>query len=141
MSTGTITATRRGSRKRQGSQKHGAIQPPNEELPHETAGESRPLDDVNLLKPDESAEQTCCCCIVAAVRRSWSSSGYPALKRIDCRFENGVLLIRGAVTSFYYKQMAQELVRCVDGVERIVNELKVSPVCSTSKNEQGNEED
>ncbi|WP_430454415.1 BON domain-containing protein [Rhodopirellula europaea] len=140
MSTGTITATRRGSQKRQGSQEHGAIQAPNEESPHETADDSGLPREVDLLKPDVPAEQPCCCCIAAAVRSRWSSSGYAALKRVECRCEDGVLLIRGTVTSFYHKQMAQELARCVDGVKHIVNELEVSPLCNTSKNEHDNEE-
>lgn len=141
MSTGTITATRRGSQKRQGSQEHGAIQAPNEESPHETADDSGLPREVDLLKPDISAEQPCNCCIAAAVRSRWSSSGYTALKRVECRCEDGVLLIRGTVTSFYHKQMAQELARCVDGVKHIVNELEVSPLCNTSKNEHDKRED
>tara|TARA_R110002049_G_scaffold309101_2_gene516940 strand:+ start:70428 stop:70784 length:357 start_codon:yes stop_codon:yes gene_type:complete len=115
--------------------------PANEVCPPETADDSRQPREVDHLKPDETTEQPCYCCIVAAVRRTWSSSGYTALKRVECRFEDGILFIRGTVNSFYHKQMAQELVRCVNGVEQIVNELEVSSLCSTSKNEHDNEED
>jgi osmotically-inducible protein OsmY len=34
--------------------------------------------------------------------------------------------LQGTVGSFYQKQMAQELLRRVDGVERIENQLQVS---------------
>lgn len=128
MCTGMITATRRDARKRDEKR------PAGEESPEETADVSEQRHEVDRLKPDASAEQPCHCCIAAAVRRSWSSSGYTALRGIECRFEDGVLIIRGSVSSFYYKQMAQELVRCVDGVDQIVNELVV-PLCNKTKNE------
>jgi osmotically-inducible protein OsmY len=37
----------------------------------------------------------------------------------------GVVRISGAVRSFFHKQMAQELIRRVDGVQRIENCLQV----------------
>mgnify|MGYP003669764190 FL=1 len=132
MSTDAITATRRDTRKRD------AQRPAGEESPHETAEVSE-RHEVDRLNPDASAEQPCYYCITAAVRRSWASSGYTALRGIECRFEDGVLIIRGSVSSFYYKQMAQELVRCVDGVDQIVNELAV-PLCDTTKNKHDNQE-
>ena len=141
MSTGAMTLTRRGSRKQRGSQKCVVSRSANEASLPETADDSRQPRKVDHRKPDETAEQPCYCCIVAAFRHSWSSSGYPALKRIECRFESGILFIRGTVNSFYHKQMAQELVRRVDGVKQIVNELEVSSLCSTSKNEHDKRED
>lgn len=38
----------------------------------------------------------------------------------------GVVRLEGAVRSFFHKQMAQELIRRVDGVERIENRLQVN---------------
>jgi osmotically-inducible protein OsmY len=43
--------------------------------------------------------------------------------RIEAR--EGVIRLEGAVRSFFHKQMAQELIRRVDGVERIENHLQV----------------
>lgn len=37
----------------------------------------------------------------------------------------GVVILQGRVDTFYHKQVAQELLRKVDGVERIVNLLEV----------------
>lgn len=45
--------------------------------------------------------------------------------RISCEFRDGVLYLRGQSRSFYQKQMAQETVRTVDGVVRVVNEIEV----------------
>lgn len=37
----------------------------------------------------------------------------------------GVVVLQGRVETFYHKQVAQELLRKLDGVERIVNLLEV----------------
>ena len=39
--------------------------------------------------------------------------------------DEGVVVLQGRVETFYHKQVAQELLRKVDGVERIVNLLEV----------------
>lgn len=39
--------------------------------------------------------------------------------------EEGVIVLQGRVETFYHKQVAQELLRKVDGVERVVNLLEV----------------
>lgn len=46
-------------------------------------------------------------------------------RSIEWRLEEGTLVLRGRVTSFYQKQMAQTAARRLPGVERIVNELEV----------------
>jgi|ERR1700693_5124005 len=48
-----------------------------------------------------------------------------ANRRIACEFHEGTLVLRGQVSSFYEKQLAQEAVRTLDGVEQIVNRLEV----------------
>ena len=42
--------------------------------------------------------------------------------------EKGRVTLRGSVSSYYAKQMAQEAVRKLDGVEEIANELEVGYV-------------
>jgi osmotically-inducible protein OsmY len=37
----------------------------------------------------------------------------------------GVVRLEGAVRSFFHKQMAQEVIRRLDGVERVENHLRV----------------
>ena len=65
------------------------------------------------------------CHIAIAAKERWASSGYSALKSIECECNDGVLVIRGVVPSYYFKQMAQESIRSLEGVTRIVNELSV----------------
>jgi osmotically-inducible protein OsmY len=55
-----------------------------------------------------------------------SESSYAALKAVRCECEAGVLTLRGALPSFYHKQLAQELVARVDGVRRVVNAIEVA---------------
>jgi osmotically-inducible protein OsmY len=52
----------------------------------------------------------------------------PYLSHRNLRFENsnGRVTIRGVVNSYYQKQMAQEVLRRVDGVAHITNELEVA---------------
>jgi len=60
--------------------------------------------------------------VVTALERS------PYLSRRNLRFENsdGRVTIRGVVSSYYQKQMAQETIRRIDGVSQINNELEVA---------------
>ena len=53
----------------------------------------------------------------------------PYVPHRKVRFEtaaNGSIGLRGHVESFFQKQMAQETLRRIDGVEEIVNQLKVN---------------
>lgn len=55
-------------------------------------------------------------------------SGYAELKNVICAHEehNRVLTLRGRVWSYYVKHRAQEVVRLVDGVERVDNLIEVA---------------
>jgi osmotically-inducible protein OsmY len=52
----------------------------------------------------------------------------PCLARRNLRFESleGKIKLTGVVQSYYQKQMAQEVIRRVDGVERVENDLEVA---------------
>jgi osmotically-inducible protein OsmY len=54
-------------------------------------------------------------------------SGYRQLRRVSCEFHEGVLTLRGQVSSFYLKQVAQTLIGRLDGVGAINNRLDVAP--------------
>jgi len=51
----------------------------------------------------------------------------PYLARRNLRFETdrGRVILRGVVGTYFQKQMAQEAVRHIDGVDEIANELEV----------------
>ncbi len=57
----------------------------------------------------------------AALRRS----PYFAHRAVQFEADRGRVVLRGTVGSYYHKQMAQEILRRVDGVDRIENQLEV----------------
>jgi osmotically-inducible protein OsmY len=57
--------------------------------------------------------------------RCLRSNSYLALKNISCDYLNGVLILRGCVETYYLKQVAQEVVAGVEGLERIDNQIQV----------------
>jgi osmotically-inducible protein OsmY len=59
--------------------------------------------------------------VLTALERS------PYVARRNLRFETsaGRVTLRGVVNTYFQKQMAQEALRYVDGVDEIANELEV----------------
>ncbi len=59
--------------------------------------------------------------------RRLAQSGYAALARLQCECENhdGVLVLKGRVPSYYLKQLAQSLLRDIDGIRLVVNNISV----------------
>jgi osmotically-inducible protein OsmY len=47
------------------------------------------------------------------------------IKSLECEYHEGVLLLRGQVHTYYHKQLAQEAVRDIQGIESIANVVKV----------------
>ena len=52
-------------------------------------------------------------------------SPYLPLRYIECRLDDGVLVLRGRVPTFYLKQLAQTIGHSLKGIQRVVNELRV----------------
>jgi len=57
--------------------------------------------------------------------RCLRSNPYLALKRVSCDYLDGVLFLRGCLPTYYLKQLAQEVVGGLKGVERIDNQIQV----------------
>jgi osmotically-inducible protein OsmY len=53
-------------------------------------------------------------------------SPYRAIRRISCRFDDGILTLVGRVPTFHHKQLAQTAVASVDGVNQVDNRIEVS---------------
>lgn len=53
------------------------------------------------------------------------SSSYAPLRTIRCEFFEGDLVLRGRLATFFHKQLAQELVLKVSGIDRVINEIEV----------------
>jgi hypothetical protein len=52
---------------------------------------------------------------------------YLALKNVCCDWRGGVLVLRGCLPSYYLKQVAQEAVARLEGVQALDNQIQVVP--------------
>jgi osmotically-inducible protein OsmY len=79
--------------------------------------------DISIMPeaPDKHSDAS----VLPRVRRGLRTSPYPAIRKLECEFERGVLTLRGELPSYYQLQLAQEAVSRVDGVEQIVNRIQV----------------
>ena len=57
--------------------------------------------------------------------RRLRESPYASIRRLSCEFQGGVLTVRGTLSSFYQKQLAQTVLRKIEGVRQIVNCVEV----------------
>jgi osmotically-inducible protein OsmY len=64
--------------------------------------------------------------LLSQVHRVLLGTGYAALRRIDCRVDDGVVELSGTVPSFYCKQIAQTAVLSLKHVRRVENCLRVA---------------
>src|SRR5262245_66408291 len=55
---------------------------------------------------------------------------YLALKNVCCDCRGGVLVLRGCLPSYYLKQVAQEAVARLEGVQALDNQIQVVPPAS-----------
>ncbi len=70
--------------------------------------------------------RTCPTTVEQAARKRLARSGYPSLNSIECSVEEDTITLRGRVGSYYHKQLAQEALRTLDHVQRVVNKIEVA---------------
>ena len=63
--------------------------------------------------------------IAALAKARLQASDYYSIRIIDCEFDDGSLLLRGSLPTFYHKQLAQQAVTDIVGVEHVVNQIRV----------------
>jgi osmotically-inducible protein OsmY len=66
------------------------------------------------------------CRVVAAADECLRKSPYHVLRHVLCVCDEGILFLQGRLSSFYYKQLAQEAVARVEGVKQVVNDIEVA---------------
>jgi osmotically-inducible protein OsmY len=54
------------------------------------------------------------------------NSPYAEVRDISCQCDRGMLFLRGRLSTFYHKQVAQEAVAGLAGVRQVVNEIEVA---------------
>ena len=63
--------------------------------------------------------------IAEIARGRLCNSPYMAIRTVSCDFEDGALVLRGRLSRFHHKQLAQEAVRRLAGVRQVINEIEV----------------
>ncbi len=53
--------------------------------------------------------------------------------QVFCQEDSGIVVLHGRVGSFFQKQMAQEALKRLAGVEKVINELEVDWLASIDK--------
>ena len=84
------------------------------------------LKIVGLAGENRTSPLDGCRQIEALARADLQHSPYAELSRVTCEYHEGILTLRGHVSSYYMKQIAQTIVQHVDGVERVVNRVEVA---------------
>jgi osmotically-inducible protein OsmY len=69
--------------------------------------------------------------------RALHSKPYQALKNVSCDWRDGVLVLRGRLPSYYLKQVAQEVVARLEGVEGMDNQIQVVPLSDHARADAG----
>jgi hypothetical protein len=90
-----------------------ALPPPRASLPAAGWGELFPRPS-----PEELRRQPR---IITALRKS----GHRALATLQCEISGSLAVLRGAVSSYYLKQLAQAAALQVDGVRKVENLIEV----------------
>ena len=60
-----------------------------------------------------------------AAQRRLMASAYAGLRSVRCEYRRGALILNGRVSTYFHKQLAQETVRSLPGVTKIVNQISV----------------
>lgn len=65
--------------------------------------------------------------VLEGVKQALARSGYAPLQRVRVEVHEGLVVLRGRLSSYYHKQRAQEAAKRVPGVEALNNEIVVDP--------------
>jgi osmotically-inducible protein OsmY len=62
-----------------------------------------------------------------SVQKALDESPYPEIRHVRCEQQRDTTFLRGSVSCYYSKQLAQETVKNVPGVSHVVNAVEVHP--------------
>ncbi len=64
--------------------------------------------------------------IVDKVHRAFRASGYGQLLKLNAHCEHGRVTLQGCVPTTYLKQVAQSILKNIDGIRDVDNDVKVT---------------
>ncbi len=79
------------------------------------------LPNSNPLTPEQLGTMALVQRLDSAIKGNPHLNGH----QVFCHQEGGTVILQGRVRSYFQKQMAQEALRNLEGVEKIVNDLEV----------------
>ena len=65
------------------------------------------------------------CSIAAIADARFRANSRTVFRGISCIVEQGVLVLEGQLSTFFQKQLAQEIVANIEGVVQVVNRIEV----------------
>jgi osmotically-inducible protein OsmY len=65
------------------------------------------------------------CAIAAIAEARFRENLHTALRGVSCKAERGVLVLEGQLSTFFQKQLAQEIVANIKGIVQVVNQIEV----------------
>ncbi|MFN0197830.1 MAG: BON domain-containing protein [Planctomycetaceae bacterium] len=80
---------------------------------------------------DAECQSECDALIEQAIREKWHESGFGRFRNLKVGVRNGKVQLRGRLDSYYHKQMAHSLIRAIDGITQIDNDILVQTVNSS----------
>jgi osmotically-inducible protein OsmY len=63
--------------------------------------------------------------VTVAAEAKLLDSQYAEIRKVSCRFREGTLTLRGCVSRYYLKQIAQNIVGQLAGIANVDNQVKV----------------
>jgi osmotically-inducible protein OsmY len=64
--------------------------------------------------------------IAAIAEARFRANSHTSLRGISCKVERGVIVLEGHLSTFFQKQLAQEIVAHIEGVVQVVNQIEVA---------------
>ena len=99
----------------------------------ETSARRQPHLSHTIQSPGEAAGSELRARVGEALRQTPHLNGHQVL----CQEEAGVVVLHGRVSSYYQKQVAQEALKRLEGIEQIINELEVDWMSEISRQDLG----
>ena len=90
-------------------------------------GRTKPHNSVHDCEPFVMSTATLSRPLFERIHEALTTNPHvPNRRHVQVEAADGHVVLKGSVRSFFEKQMAQEAIRRIDGVQRIENELEVN---------------
>ena len=94
-------------------------------LAFESSTDRLALATEEIATPVHQLDSQTCDSVVQAIVDCFRTHAYHELRSLTVDYSAGVVTLRGEVTTYYYKQIAQESVRRIAGVIKTINLVDV----------------